>query len=129
MSDDLHFFQTAALVVEKAGRIIGLAIDAHLKVEMFGRSPSGASGQGDRLSGLYPIANLDKVFGIVAVQGLHPVGVTHDHHTAIAVIIAREANTSGESGKNLVVRLCFKVDAGMATFSAVGTDDLGTRQG
>ena len=64
-----------------------LSVDAGFEVQVFGCGTSGASGQGNGLSGTDSIAAMDQVLDVVAVDGFQPESVAYDDDIAVGAVV------------------------------------------
>ena len=107
-----------------------LAIDASLKVEVFGGGASRTSKQGDGLSGFDGISAVYQVFGVMAIDGFQPEGVAHDYHVAVCAVVLGHAYHSVESAPYGVFGVGLDVDAAVSSPSpSVWRDDFSAGQG
>ncbi len=107
-----------------------LAIDASLKVEVFGGGASRTSKQGDGLSGFDGISAVYQVFGVMAIDGFQPEGVAHDYHVAVCAVVLGHAYHSVESAPYGVFGVGLDVDAAVPSPSpSVWRDDFSAGQG
>ena len=122
--------QGSRAVVEQYLRIVVMAVDTHLEMQVLGGSPPCAARECYYLACLDVVAHLDQVFRVVAVQCLQSVGMPEYDAVAIAGERLRHGDDAVEDCQNVVVGLRLDVHPGVAVRAsrAVGTDDLGTRQ-
>ena len=103
-----------------------LSVDAGFEVQVFGCGTSGASGQGNGLSGTDSIAAMDQVLDVVAVDGFQPESVAYDDDIAVGAVVFCHPHDTIEGTTYRISGTCFDVDAAVsspATLS-VGRDDF-----
>ena len=120
-----------AVVVEETGGVDALTVDACLEMQVLSSGTACATCQCNDVTSLDAVADLDKILGVVAIIRLEAVGMLDAYQIAITRVGSREHHLAIEGSKDVVVGLGFDVGTRMATTAtrAIGTDDLGTRQG
>lgn len=83
--------------------IDSLPLHASLKMQMLRCGASCTSSQGNQLSGLDVIANLDQILRIVAIICFQPIRMFDANQVAISVIIAGEYHLPVESRIDIII--------------------------
>ena len=74
-----------AAMVENYSGIHAAAMEGDFEMKMFCRCPACAPRKSDDLTSLHLIAALDKVFGLMAVQGLETISMLDTYTVAITI--------------------------------------------
>ena len=122
--------QAFFLHVEENVGVEVLAVDACFEVQVLGSGSSCASCQSDSLPGLYRVAALHQVFGVVAVDGLQAGGMAYHNDITVGAVGFRHAYHTGEGTADGVVGLRLDVDTCMPSAApSIGRDNFAVGQG
>lgn len=122
--------QAFFLHVEEDVGVEVLAVDACFEVQVLGSGSSCASCQSDGLPGLYRVAALHQIFGVVAVDGLQAGGMANHNDIAVGTVGLRHAYHTGEGTSDGVVGPRLDVDTCMLSAApSIGRDNLTAGQG
>lgn len=122
--------ELALLHIENDIGIDVLAIDAYLKMKVLRSGTPRASGQGDGRTGLNPVAGLDEVLAVVAIDGFQSVDVANHDYLAITAVGFGHAHHTSKGSIDRVARTSLQVCPAMRA-SVAGTvcrNDFGLRQ-
>ena len=86
-----------AAMVENYSGIHAAAMEGDFEMKMFCRCPSCTAGKTNDLTSLHLIAALDKVFGLMAVQGLETISMLDTYTVAITIERPRSHYSTIES--------------------------------
>ena len=86
-----------ASMVENYSGIHAAAMEGDFEMKMFCRCPARTTGKTNDLSCLHLIAALDKVFGLMAVQGLETISMLDTYTIAITIERPRSHYSTIES--------------------------------
>ena len=102
-----------------------LTVEASLKMEMGGCGTSRTSRESYRLPRFDPIARLDQILGIMAINRFQSIVMTDHNQVAIGGVGLSHPHKTIESGYDRIVGFRLNIHAGMVPASAsVWRDDL-----
>ena len=117
------------VMVEDARGVKGSAFDPNLEMKMVGGGSARPAFYADRLTRLQPLANLDKVAGIVAVECLQTIRMTQDNAIPISIIRPRKDDLAREGCTNRVPGTGLDVCTSVTAPPSIGTDEFASGQG
>ena len=77
-------------MIEDAAGIECLTLDARLEMKVVACCPAGLPFQADGVTGLQPLAHLDKIAGVMAVERLQSVCMTQDDTVSVGKVRVKE---------------------------------------